>query len=105
MSWSIGVMGRPKAVKAEIARQVDNQTGDCKAEMAEAMKHVCGLIDMNYPYPDREQPIIKVEGSGSGSWEYSDNSNPKQIASNCTVKVEVVYVKWCEDEGYNPDRD
>ncbi len=87
MSWSVSIIGSPEAVVAELERESERQTGQCKVEFDGALPHLIGLVRENFKKPGSPgyyaDPVVHLEAAGSGA-AFTDST---QVYRNVTVTL------------------
>jgi hypothetical protein len=88
MSWSFCAIGKPEALKAEMARQIE--TYGAKPEQPKdnlsrwEFEHAAEAIARLLDFADR-QTLVRVNANGHGSLDYSTNVfTPNHLACEIT---------------------
>lgn len=89
MSWNVSIIGQPEAVVAELDRESERQSGQCKVEFDSAKPHLVGLVKENFSKNASSQPlIVHLEASGSGY-----ESGGTQVSRSCLVSLKSLYAR------------
>lgn len=87
MSWSFQAVGKPAAVVKAIEESSNNKlTGKSLDEWQEAKPALLALVGANVGN------AVKVNASGSASWDYKSTPDPQEKTSGqCSCVIESLY--------------
>lgn len=87
MSWSFSAVGKPSAIAKAIEESSNNNlTGVSLQEWQEAKPALLAIVGANVGN------VVKVNASGSGSWDYKGTPEPQEKTSGqCACVVEPLY--------------
>lgn len=88
MSWSVGAVGKPSAVRGAIAKQFTNG-GKC-SEPEESIRQAAAAIIDKALEAQGDKVALNVSASGSQNSDYS-TAPPTVTSNNLKISIDVIY--------------
>lgn len=86
MSWNVTFLGKPENVVSALKNHSTKLADASKREYDAALPHMIGLVEQNFNNTEGNDPVVKIEASGSG---YEPTAPTPTNGANCTCQVKV----------------
>lgn len=82
MSWSICIIGKPKALLCALRKESERLTGASKTEFDAALPNMAGLLEENFGPHDSER-LMRLSANGHGTFV-----NGEPVTRYCSFSME-----------------
>lgn len=98
MSWSMNVMGTPKAIKQAIAREAKRLTGQSSVEFNEARPHLEALVDLNMAGTSGSPGTIEFVANGHANFKTEADGTLTKTFGSCSVNIKSTHLSLVTEE-------